>query len=643
MQLSGIYKSYGSTEILSNITMEIKDKDKIGIVGRNGSGKSTLLKIMAKEIDYDRGEIYQKKDLTIGYLAQTSLTDSTNTVWQEMMGVFQELFQLENEIRKMEQKLSQPSDMGEAAYDSLLRQYDRFIQTFEQKDGYAYESKIKTILTGLGFQKEYYDLKVSALSGGEKTRLALGKLLLRQPELLILDEPTNHLDLQTLFWLESYLYHYPNAVVIVSHDRYFLDQTTEITYEIANKRAKRYVGSYSTYLKEREKDYQKQRKQYEVQQAYIKRMEQFIERNIARASTTKRAQSRRKQLEKMEKIEKPVNNRKTAQFSFNVRKRSGNHVLTVEKLSFSFPNQKDYIFSNLDLHIGRTDRIALIGPNGIGKSTFLKILQGKLSPLSGKVIYGSNVEIGYYDQEQAHLTSTKTVLQELWDAYPHLDEGEVRSVLGRFLFSGDEVFHEVSTLSGGEKARLSLAKLMLSEANFLILDEPTNHLDIESKEVLEEALLDYPGTILFVSHDRYFINKIANQVVEMNPHQLNVYLGNYDYYVEKKQVEEEMEKLKDENQPTSPKQTKEKKEREEKERQRSLRKIKRKIEEIEGEIAFLEEEIISTEEEMTKPEVYEDIEKSRTLANHVETLKIQVEQLLTEWETLHEELLENSS
>lgn len=637
MQINGLSKSFGAETILSNIKLEVKEHDRIAIVGRNGTGKSTLLKIMAGELSYDTGELIQPKELTIGYLAQQTGLESKKTIWHELESVFDDLKAQEQKLRHIEEQLKHTEDFTESEYQSLISEYDQLQQTFQTSGGYTYETEIKAVLNGLNFQDYDYDTKVNELSGGQKTRLALGKLLLKKPQLLLLDEPTNHLDIETLSWLETYLNSYPGAIVVVSHDRYFLDKTISIVYEISRTTSKKYHGTYSQFLEQKADDYEKALKEYEKQQTEIKRLEDFIQRNIARASTTKRAQSRRKQLEKMERLEKPGGDEATASFSFDIERRSGNEVLLVENLAFMYPGETEPVFLDVDLRLTRGERMVLIGPNGIGKSTLLKVIAGKQQPASGSIQLGTNVTIGYYDQEQAELSSNKTVLQELWDDYPMMMEKDIRTVLGNFLFSGDDVLKTVNQLSGGEKARLALAKLMMQKANFLILDEPTNHLDIDSKEVLEAALMDYPGTILFVSHDRYFINRITDQVAEMSEDGINIYLGDYDYYLEKKEEERELARLEEQSEAKQTSAANRRSYEEEKRLQREKRKRERKIKELEQQIEDKEAEIISLEEEMTKPEIYGNHEKAFELMNQVETLKVEVEDLMAEWATLQED------
>lgn len=634
LQLNKITKYYGADLILSNIKLEIQTGDKIAVVGRNGAGKSTLLKIIAGEMPFDSGEIVKPKDLTIGYLAQNTGLESTKSIWDEMLTVFEELRNIEAELRNIEQKMAAISSAGDShASQSLMKEYDSLQHLYKENGGYQYEADIRSVLHGLGFADYDYSTKISVLSGGQKTRLALGKLLLKKPDLLILDEPTNHLDMETLNWLEQYLQHYNGAVIIVSHDRYFLDRVVNTVYEISRTVCTKYVGNYSAYLKQKAEAYERELKQFEKQQEEIARMKDFIQRNLARASTTKRAQSRRKMLEKMEILDRPAGDEKSASFSFEIEKQSGNDVLKAIDLSLSY-DQKTPIVKNINFSINRKDSIALIGPNGVGKSTLLKTIINRLKPLSGKIQFGSNVQIGYYDQEQADLSSSKRVLDELWDDYPEKTEKEIRTVLGNFLFSGDEVLKTVSSLSGGEKARLALAKLMLKKANFLIMDEPTNHLDLDSKEVLENALINFPGTILFVSHDRYFINKIATKIFELSTEGIAEYIGDYDYYIAKKAEMIELEQLKE---PTI--ETKEQKQgkisyEQEKILKKKERQRQRRIEELENKIAEIEEAIAENNEMLCDPNIYQDHEKAQKLHDQNVMLTEQLEQLMEEWESL---------
>ncbi|WP_010651729.1 ABC-F family ATP-binding cassette domain-containing protein [Oceanobacillus massiliensis] len=637
MQMNGLSKSFGAEEILSNIKIEIKDNDRVAIVGRNGAGKSTLLKIMAGELSYDEGDFFKPKDLTFGYLSQHMTLESGKTIWDEMLEVFSHLKTQEQQLRSIETEMANASKLANEQYEKLLKDYDQLQIAYQTGGGYTYESDMKAVLTGLNFADYDYNTPIMELSGGQKTRLALGKLLLQKPKLLILDEPTNHLDIDTLSWLENYLVSYPGAIVIVSHDRYFLDKTVSIVYEISRHKTTKYHGTYSKYLDQKALNYEQELKEFEKQQTEIKKLEDFVQRNLVRASTTKRAQSRRKQLEKMERLDRPLGDESSASFSFQIDRRSGNDVLKMDDLSLRYEDDQEPIFSNIRLDVNRGERIALVGPNGVGKTTLLKAILGKLKINSGTIQLGTNVEVGYYDQEQAELNSTKTILQELWDDYPTINEKDIRTILGNFLFSGDDVLKPVHTLSGGEKARLALAKLKMQKANLLILDEPTNHLDIDSKEVLEAALNDFPGTILFVSHDRYFINKITDQVAEMQRDGITMYLGDYDYYLEKKEEEAELQRLQQEKETIIPDEKKKLSFKEGKQLQSEKRKIQRRITELEENIEVLELEVSSLEEEMTKPEIYQDHEKSLELTQKVSDRKLEIEQLMDQWTTLQDE------
>jgi ATP-binding cassette, subfamily F, member 3 len=638
LQVNQLTKYFGADLILSNIKLEIQSKDRIALVGRNGAGKSTLLKIIAGEMSYDSGEIIKPKEVSIGYLAQDSGLHSSLSIWEEMMTVFAPLKTMEKQLRQMELQMGDPDLLADSArYEKLLKDYDALQERYKEQGGYQYEADIRSILHGLQFAKyDYMTTPVQSLSGGQRTRLALGKLLLMKPDLLILDEPTNHLDLETLTWLEQYLQTYPGAILVVSHDRYFLDKIVTQVYELSSTTLKRYTGNYSRYLEQKAAEYERERKLYEKQQEEIAKLQDFIQRNIARASTTRRAQSRRKQLEKMKIIEKPVGDEKSASFSFDIERQSGNDVLIAEDIAVGYDMDKPLI-RNIRFRITRGESIALVGPNGIGKSTLLKAIVNKLPLQSGHFRYGSNVQIGYYDQNQADLSSNKRVLDELWDAYPDKTEKEIRTILGNFLFSGDDVLKPVSALSGGEKARLALAKLMMQKANFLILDEPTNHLDLDSKEVLENALIEYPGTILFVSHDRYFINRIATKVYELSSDGITEYLGDYDYYVAKKAEILELERLASEKQAdrsheeASAKLSYE----QEKEAKKLERQRKRRIEEIETEISELEQQIALIDEQLCDPDIYQDHEKVQKLTKENDEMKEKLEKLLEEWETLH--------
>jgi ATP-binding cassette subfamily F protein 3 len=634
---SHIYKSYGTDTILRDATLTVQDRERVALVGPNGSGKSTLLKIIAGQIPPDEGEVHLAKDATIGYLAQHADVPSSRTVYEEMRSVYADLFAMERRMRELEEWMSRPEIYeNESKFAAMSEEYGRLSQAFADQNGYAVDAKVRAILHGLDFPEEMHNQTVQSLSGGQKTRLALGKLLLLQPRLLILDEPTNYLDMRTLTWLEEYLQTYPGALLLVSHDRYFLDTLTEVTYELEAGSTRRYKGNYSSFLEQKAAELESQMKRYEQQQAEIARIEDFIRRNIARATTSKRAQSRRKWLEKMERIERPTTQPDKAHFSFTVSRPSGNDVLEINDLTIGYADK--VLARSLDLKIQRGERVALIGPNGTGKSTLLKTIIGLVPPLSGSIRLGTHVMLGYYSQEQEDLHPNKTVLQEVWDAFPQLDHTRVRTVLGNFLFSGDDVQKPISVLSGGERARVALAKLMLQEANFMLLDEPTNHLDLLSKEVLEVALDEYPGTLFMISHDRYFLNRIATRIVELGPNGLTSYLGNYDDYIAKKQELEELEAERQTLSPAvnrgapDPADERDRKRQEEKIAKREARKRAERIQALEEEIQRLEEQIQSLEADLCSPEIFSDPERARETNLQYETVKKRVADLYEEWE-----------
>ncbi|MCA1322140.1 ABC-F family ATP-binding cassette domain-containing protein [Bacillus tianshenii] len=638
LQINQLTKYFGADLILSNIKLEVQSKDRIALVGRNGAGKSTLLKIISNQLSYDSGDIIKPKDVSIGYLAQDTGLETERSIWDEMLTVFSGLKEMESQMRTLEAKMGDPAYFEDGPlYARILKEYDEIQESFKQKGGFQYEADIRSVLHGLRFSEFDYQTQIETLSGGQRTRLALAKLLLTKPDLLILDEPTNHLDIDTLSWLEGYLQGYPGALLIVSHDRYFLDKVVTTVYEISRKQSAKFIGNYSAYLAQKAEQYERDMKMFEKQQDEIAKLQDFVQRNLARASTTKRAQSRRKQLDKMQVMDRPKGDEKSASIMFDIDRQSGNDVLKAKDLAVSY--DRTPIFQHVDLSLSRGDSVALVGPNGIGKSTLLKTLVKQLDPLEGSFSFGANVSISYYDQQQADLTSNKTVLAELWDEYPSKMEKEIRTVLGNFLFSGDDVLKPVSTLSGGEKARLALSKMMLQRSNVLILDEPTNHLDLDSKEILENALIDYPGTILFVSHDRYFINRLATKVYELSRVGATEYLGDYDYYIEKKEEAMELARLESEASSASTVRSlqaeKEKPSYEqEKEAKRLERQKKRRLEEIEKEIEEIENRLEENESQLCLPEVYQDHEKVLELNTQNEELQERLMALMEEWEEL---------
>ncbi|MNM18286.1 putative ABC transporter ATP-binding protein YheS [compost metagenome] len=648
LQATGITKLYGIQPVLEGINLQVNEKERVGLVGVNGAGKSTLLKIMAGELSYDGGQIYKSKETTVGYLAQNSGLQSDRTIQEEMLAVFEPLLQAEAELREMENRIADPQAAAdEKGYAELLERYALRSDWFKDHGGYEMNTRIRSVLHGMGFGEFPPDTPINTLSGGQKTRLALARILLQAPDLLMLDEPTNHLDIETLTWLEDYLRGYAGGILVVSHDRYFLDRLVTTIVEIERHQSRRYTGNYSRYVDLKEAEYESRLKQYEKQQDEIARLEDFVQKNIVRASTTKRAQSRRKMLDKMERIERPLGELKKASFSFEPSFHSGREVLQVRDVAVRFGDSPP-LFRNASFELRRGETAALIGPNGIGKSTLLQCLTGSREPSAGTVNWGAKVKLGYYDQEQTRLNPHNTVLEELWSEYPMLDEARIRTILGNFLFSGEDVQKKISALSGGEKARVALSKLMLLGANMLILDEPTNHLDLISREVLESALIDFEGTLLFISHDRYFLNKMAERVLELHPEGIDQYLGNYDDYIAKKSELEDLAS-EGENSPPSPSTAGAAKDSQpadkgsvssyeaDKQAKREERNRQRRIAELENAISQLEAEIAEIEHEMTKPEVYQDY---MTLQTHEAELNVKKQTLsdyFSEWEILAEE------
>lgn len=636
LQVNRLTKSFSGVPIIENAQLEVQHRDRVALVGRNGAGKSTLLKIIAGEMNYDEGDIIIPKDITVGYLEQHSHIDSELSIWDEMLTVFEPVRQMEKQMRHLEQQMANLNPQADQeAYDEVFKAYDAIQVDFTNNKGYQYESDIRSILHGMQFYPEHYERPVNVLSGGEKTRLALAKMLLQNPKLLILDEPTNHLDIETLSWLEKYLASYEGAILIVSHDRYFLDQITTITYEIARNEVTKYPGNYSFYLDEKAKTYERDMKRFEREQTEKAKLEQFIQKNIARASTSKMAKSRRKVLNKTEWMDAPDGDERSAQFSFSTKKQSGNDVLSVDDLAIGYG--QNVLAQQIDMRVYRGERIAIVGPNGVGKSTLLKSIVKRDTPLAGSIRYGTNVEIGYYDQEQATLVGNGTVLQEIWNDWPLMQEKDIRTLLGRFLFSGDDVEKPVASLSGGEKARLSLAKLMLEQSNTLILDEPTNHLDLDSKEVLENALDDFPGTLLFVSHDRYFINRLATKVMELTPTGIVEYLGDYNYYVAKKEELIDLNILQVEEQ-AAPSTAEEEHKQERREQKKERRKYERIVERVEREMAEIEAKLDELNEQMHDPALANDHEQLIELQTTIDAEQEQHDSLSEQWLEATEQL-----
>ncbi len=631
LQGNKIERSFSGDVLFKGINIQVDERDRIALVGPNGAGKSTLLKILVGEEGPTSGDIIKKKDISLSYLAQDSRFESDKTIYQEMLKVFSALRDDEARLRQME------SDMANSSaeqLDQIMHDYDKLSESFRQNKGFTYESEIRAILNGFKFDETMWDMPISALSGGQNTRLALAKMLLEGPDLLVLDEPTNHLDIETIAWLENYLTNYQGALIIVSHDRYFLDKVATVTLDLNKFSLDRYVGNYSHFVDLKAEKLATEQKNFDKQQKEIAKLEEFVQKNIVRASTTKRAQARRKQLEKIDRLDKPTASKKSAQMTFHSDKPSGNKVLNLEDAAIGYDN---HILSEpISFEVNKLDAIAIVGPNGIGKSTLIKSLIGQLPFIKGQLKLGANLEIGYYDQTQSRLTANNSVIDELWSDFPRTPEVEIRNRLGAFLFSGEDVKKTVSMLSGGEKARLLLAKLSMENNNFLLLDEPTNHLDIDSKEVLENALIDYDGTLVFVSHDRYFINRVATKVLEITEEGSQLYLGDYDYYVEKKAELEELARL--EAQPL----TKESQENQtvndyqlQKENQKEVRKLQRRLSEVENLLESIESSLAELSEQMLSTN---DAGLLIDMQKEIDQLNEQQDALLTEWEEIGQQL-----
>lgn len=635
LSCQGISKSFGEKVILEDASFHIEEREKAALIGNNGAGKTTLLRIIMNELHADSGQVVLMKDKQIGYLAQYQDVQGHRTVYEELLSTKQYIIDMEERMRSMELEMKHAS--GEEL-DRLMNSYTRLTHEFELENGYAYKSELMGVLNGLGFTEEDFNKQVATLSGGQKTRVALGKLLISKPDILLLDEPTNHLDMESIAWLETYLLNYPGAVFIVSHDRYFLDKVVTKVVEIEAGHVRMYSGNYSAYAEKKAQLRDAQYKAYLNQQRDIKHQEAVIVKlkSFNREKSIKRAESREKMLNKIQRIEKPLEVQSQMRLSLEPRVVSGNDVLTVEELSKSFPQQK--LFSNISFQIKRGERVALIGNNGTGKTTMLKILNGLLDADAGSFSLGAKVQIGYYDQEHHVLHAEKTIFQEISDTYPTLTETEIRNMLAAFLFTGDDVFKEISALSGGERGRVSLAKLMLSEANFLILDEPTNHLDIASKEILEEALNSYTGTVLYVSHDRYFINQTATRILDLTNQSVVNYIGDYDYYLEKK------EELTEKYAPSAAETSVESKEeapsegkltwQQQKEEQARKRKQENELKKVEKRIEELETRDKEIDDTLVLPDVCTNVGRCAELSREKDKIQQELEELYEKWETL---------
>lgn len=636
LSCKGISKSYGIDVILKSVTFSINEGDKLGLVGSNGAGKSTLFKILTHSLEPDSGETFIDKSKQLGYLSQHLSLESENTIFEEMLKVFDSLIKLEHKLKKLEEELNSPYDeVDENHYNNLIKTYTTAQETYDIKGGYTYKAEIYKVLYGLGFVENDFNKKINILSGGQKTRVALCKLLLTNPEILLLDEPTNHLDLDAIEWLEEYLKSYKGTIIVISHDRFFLDAITNRTLELINGKIQDYNGNYTKFIELRKKNFEIQQKAFEQQQEEIKRQKEIIKRykSFNREKSVRAAESRQKALDKIERIEAPDKETKLKPFTFKTDLISGNDVLIIDKLSKSFGEKT--LFTNLNLKINREEKLALIGENGRGKTTLFKIIMDLIKADSGTKCLGRNVEIGYYDQEQSNLNLHKTILEEVWDDFPELTMTEIRSALASFLFMGDDVFKVISSLSGGEKCRINLLKLMLKKANFLLLDEPTNHLDIISREALEDALLTYDGTVLVISHDRYFLNKVINKIIELQIDGIKEYLGNYSYYVEKKQNPNRFQNIEEESGGKTKTQiNNEKRKKREQEKENKHKKLR--IKNIEKEISRLESEISSLHEDLCREEIYSHPEKTIEVNSSITAKENKLQNLYSDWETLLE-------
>ena len=632
-----ISKSFGTDEIIKNASFHIEENEKAAIVGINGAGKSTLLKIIMQEIDADEGTVTVAKGKTIGYLAQHQEQDSDKTIYEEVLSVKQPVIEMEKRLRAMEDAMN---GCGADEMEKLLADYNRLNHEFELQEGYAYKSEVTGVLKGLGFGEEDFDKKMSELSGGQKTRVALGRLLVTKPDIILLDEPTNHLDMNSIAWLETYLMNYKGAVIIVSHDRYFLDRVVTKVIEVFQHRVSVFLGNYSDYAVKKKSAREALLRQYYNQQREIKHQEEVITKlkSFNREKSIKRAESREKMLDKMERLEKPVEDNTDIHITLEPNIVSGNDVMKVEGLAKQFDG--NYLFSGIDFEIKRGERVALIGNNGTGKTTMLKIINGLIAPDDGEVRLGTNVHIGYYDQEHHVLHMEKTLVEEISDDYPYLNNTQIRNVLAAFLFTGDDVFKRIADLSGGERGRVSLAKLMLSEANFLILDEPTNHLDITSKEILESALNQYTGTVFFVSHDRYFINQTATRILELTGKTVVNYIGNYDYYLEKREEQTALHVSTAQAQEAVAEKTSAVKMdwEQQKREQARIRKQENAIKKVESDIEAKEQAIAEIDEKLADPQIATNSAKLNELGSLRAKEQETLDELYEQWETLSAEL-----
>lgn len=639
LQANNVMRRFGADVLFHDINLQIQEHSRTALVGRNGAGKTTLLKMIAGITNPDEGTISKSKDLTIGYLAQDQGLDSQNSIWAELDLVFAPLHKMEKQIHQLENQLAS-LDPATKEFQLTTEKYSQLQSAFKKQGGFEYESRMRGILKGFGFEEADYQTAINSLSGGQKTKLALAKILLQSPDLLILDEPTNHLDMNVLAWLEDYLKSYQGALLVVSHDRYFLDRVVSDIYDLDNHTLRHYTGNYTQFMQHKQEWLTAEWKHYEQQQKKIAKLEDFVNRNIVRASTTKRAQARRKQLEKMDRMDRPETDDRSIHFHFHSDKDSGNEVLDVDRAVVGYNDQK--LAGPLSFSVRKPQRVGIIGPNGIGKSTLLKSILDRIPLISGSIKLGANLQIGYYDQEQQQLHPEKSVLNEVWDDHSNVPEKDIRSLLGSFLFVGDDVYKLVHDLSGGEKARLELTKLSFKPINFLILDEPTNHLDIDSREVLENAINEFSGTVLFISHDRYFINQVATDVLDMSATGIKHYEGDYDDYLEAVNKELTSTAGQDEQQVNSTakpkKSSAQQSYQQSKETQRARRKLQRQVDKLEDQMASLEEQSQAIQEQMSQPEVATDIGQLADLQKQLNKLNEQSEEVELEWTNAAEEL-----
>ncbi len=633
LSCKNISKYFGIDMILKDITFNVNEGEKIGLIGANGAGKSTLFKILTNQMEFDEGELYIDKSKQLGYLSQNLSLDVDNTIYTEVISVFKSLLEMEDRLKALEEKMNEPYDASKEDYhNKIIRDYTTLTEVYENRGGYTYKGEISRVLKGLGFTENDFDKSIDILSGGQKTRVALCKLLLRKPEILLLDEPTNHLDLDAIEWLEEYLKEIKGTIIVISHDRFFLDAITNKTVELIGGTVQVYNGNYTAFIDLKEKNREVMQKAYDLQQAEIKRQEDIITKykSFNREKSVRAAESRQKALDKIERIDAPLKEAKASRIKFETQIKSGNDVLYIENLKKSFGDK--LLFDGLNMDIKREEKIALIGENGRGKTTLFRIIMDKIPADSGVKVLGKNVFLGYYDQEQSNLDDSKAIIDEVWDDFHHMTTTEVRSALAAFLFTGDDVFKKISSLSGGEKCRINLLKLMLSKSNFLLLDEPTNHLDIMSREALETAILNYDGTIILISHDRYFLNKIINKIYELNEDGIKEYLGNYSYYVEKKTNPHRFEASEEYSGATKTQIKLDKK------KKREVEKAEKEkanlLKNIETQIASTEETIEDLQGQLCLEEVYSNPDKSREVHKLLQDAEDELAELYEEWESM---------